>query len=167
MTRFEPELVSEHRAGALIRGEGIMLAARGVETAHQQRPRPLPARFLSDHALHVGHDRRRRSGIQPGLGEVFQRDEPSLLETNAVTDGEAIQRELHQGRSTPVCKRGLEQLDGCREVAEAKFGGALGGEPLKPSDIGARRFDAQPVAAWRRLDRVACGRQRLAETNHV
>ena len=37
----------------------------------------------------------------------------------------------------------------------------------KRSDIGARRFDVQSVAAGRRLDRVAGGGERLAEPHHV
>ena len=52
-------------------------------------------------------------------------------------------------------------------MAEAKLGGAVGGEPLEAGDVGAGRVDVQPVAAGRRLDRVAGGGERLAQPHHV
>ena len=59
MARLEPELVTEHDAGPLVRGQGVVLTARRVQGAHQQRPRPFAARLLCDHALHLRHHGRR------------------------------------------------------------------------------------------------------------
>ena len=83
-----PNSLTEHDPGALVHVKCVMLAARRVQRAHQQRPRPLATRLLGDHSLHVGDDGRRCARAEPCFGEILQRGQPPLLEPSTVADSE-------------------------------------------------------------------------------
>ena len=115
--------------------QGVVLAARRIQRRASAAPTPVrvPA------ARRPPAPSRRRPSARRPFRAAPRRDPPGR---QAAAPRAACGRrprsrrspELHQRRSTPQRECCLEQFARGGEVAEAKLGGAVGGEPLEPSD---------------------------------
>ena len=71
LTRVDSEFIGENGPGVGVRGEGICLSTRAVESEHQQPTKRFLQRGLADHPLEFGNGRRVVSkgdvGLEAGL----------------------------------------------------------------------------------------------------
>ena len=162
-SRFDPELVGERRAGALVRAQGVGLPAGAVERQHELAPQPLAQRRVGDRPLDVGDELARLAEREESVEAILGDEHAQLVqraggERAAVDLVEAFVRRALPRRER-VVERGhrrtrvtlLEQCPARRaEVRELRrvdliapddegIGAARGHEPATPDRDSARR----------------------------
>ena len=126
---LDPQLLDERSAGVGVRLEGIRLAPASVEREHELAPQPLAKRMARDQLSQLGGELRTPSPVEVRRHPVLEHRQPQLLQAGDLPLGEALVREVGEGRAAPH----LERLSQLRRGAVA----VAGGERLAPLCRGA------------------------------
>ena len=78
--RLDPELLDERAAAIPVRGEGIGLPARAIESEHQLTTKSLAERVISDELLELDDRLRGAAERQARFAQLLDACEPQLLQ---------------------------------------------------------------------------------------
>ena len=138
----------------MVRVEGLRLAARPVQSEHQEPAQPLPQRIFGDQRL----DLRDRVGVvaQRNLRfeSALERQHPQLLETRGNRHEVGLISEIRESRPAPECKRLSERRGRLFSPTRFESDTAFVCQPFEVAHVETTRLDSNHVARPARFDRL-------------
>ena len=83
LTRLQPQLLGQHRPGAVVGRQRLRLTLAAIQRQHQQAPQSLADRMLGDQAFQLACHLRVPPQPEIGFHAAFQHDQPKLLQPRA------------------------------------------------------------------------------------
>ena len=141
--RLDPELLDEHAARVLVRGERLCLPPGAVEREHELAAQPLAKRRRRDERLELADEVGVPPGGEVGLDPVLERRGPELDEARRLEPRE-LAVDVGQGRPVPQRER-LPQARGRLLRLPAERPPPLVAEALEPREVELPVLDPERV----------------------
>jgi hypothetical protein len=111
-TRLDAQLLYQQVPRLSVHVERLRLSPGAIEREHQLRAKPFTEGMLADESLEFGGELDVAPECEIGVDAVLQRAEPQLLETEDLTLGERLVRDVGERGAAPECERLTEELRG-------------------------------------------------------
>ena len=105
-TRLDPDLVDQHTARTLVRGQCLRLSTEPVEAEDQLLPEPFPERVLGDQRLELGDKRRVDVVGQVQIDAHLGGGDPEPVEASTLLDADChVVEPFERGAAPPPERR--------------------------------------------------------------